>query len=256
LPETLVRERKVPTCCWCESALKYIVQGASNPRRGIAMSIFANREDAGKRLGEHLRSLELQRPVLLAIPRGGIPVAVAAAPVLKDAEIGVVVARKLGAPGRPELGIGAVTASGSYYLDQELARAVGATGAYVRDELQRQQAEALRRESKFDGHRRPPVKGRDAVIVDDGVATGATAIAALRAIRAAGARRVVFAVPVGPADTIQRLRFEADEVICLYMPEFFAAVGYYYEDFRPVDSDEAVRMLSDTGVTSSAFAGG
>ncbi len=208
------------------------------------MSIFANREDAGKLLGEHLQTLELRRPLVLGIPRGGIPIAVAVGREIPEAEVGVVVARKLGAPGQPELAIGAVTANGAYFVDEPLARSTGANANYVHDELRRQQAEARRREEQFDGHRRPDVAGRDVIIVDDGVATGATAIAAIRAIKAAGARCVCFAIPVGPPSTIRQLTPEADKIICLHQPGYFRSVGQFYRDFRAVPDDEAIRLLA------------
>lgn len=207
------------------------------------MSIFANREDAGKLLGEHLQTLELRRPVVLGIPRGGVPIAVAVGREIPEAEVDVVVARKLGAPGQPELAIGAVTANGEYFVDEPLARSTGASADYVHDELRRQQAEAQRREEQFDGRRRPDLAGKDVIIVDDGVATGATAIAAIRAIKAAGAGYVCFAVPVGPPTTIRQLTLEADEIICLFQPEDFGAVGQFYREFRDVPDDEAIRLL-------------
>lgn len=207
------------------------------------MSIFANREDAGKLLGERLRTLELRRPIVLGIPRGGIPIAVAVGREIPEAQVGVVVARKLGAPSQPELAIGAVSANGAYFVDEPLARSVGANANYVNDELRRKQAEARRREEQFDGQRRPSLKERDVIIVDDGVATGATAIAAIRAVKAAGASFVCFAVPVGPPSTVRQLMLEADRIICLRQPEYFQAVGQFYQEFPEVPDDEAIRML-------------
>jgi putative phosphoribosyl transferase len=216
-------------------------------------TMFVDRNDAGRQIGERLRALDLENPVLLAIPRGGIPIAVVASLVLDGADVGVIVARKLGAPGHPELAIGAVTANGAIYLDHDIAKAVRATDEYIEKELRKQRREALRRETQFDGHRSPPVSGRTVVILDDGVATGATAIAAVRAVRAAGAERVIFAVPVGPTDTLDHLRLEADEVVSLYEPEPFWSVGQYYQDFSPVDSEVARRMLYGARVSPKAL---
>lgn len=207
------------------------------------MSAFANRGEAGRMLGERLRSMELSWPVVLGIPRGGIPIAVAAAEELPGAEAGVIVARKLGAPGQDELAIGAVASDGSYYLDSRLAHEVGASEQHINDVLEREREEAARRESQFDGSRISSLSGRTVVIVDDGVATGATAIAAIRSAKAAGAGHVVFAVPVGPPDTIKALRKEADTVIALREPSMFWAVGQFYQEFESVGDSDAVRML-------------
>jgi putative phosphoribosyl transferase len=214
------------------------------------MVMFQNRHEAGRQLGERLATLELEQPIVLAIPRGGIPVAVEAGKALEGAPVGVVVARKLGAPGHEELAIGAVTSNGSYYLDSLLARTVGASERYIEYVLHEQQAEAKRREVRFNGHRTPPVSGRNVIVVDDGIATGATAIAAIRAIKSAGAKFVCFAVPVGPADTVRALRSEADEVIALSEPADFWAVGMYYRDFRQVDDEECVRLLDSASAAA------
>jgi putative phosphoribosyl transferase len=216
---------------------------------------FVNREDAGEKLGERLRALNLQRPVVLGIPRGGIPIAVAIARVLEDAEVGVVVARKLGAPEQPELAVGAIASNGAYYLDEPLAHATGATNSYLAMELQREKIEAQRREERFNSHRRPPLGGRNVIVVDDGVATGATAIAAIRAMRQEGADFVCFAAPVGSPRTTARLREEADEVVCLLEPEEFRAVGQFYADFDPVEDDEALRLLASVDAPPRAATG-
>jgi putative phosphoribosyl transferase len=206
--------------------------------------MFENRQDAGHRLGERLATVELDEPIILAIPRGGIPIAIEVAKTLQGAPpVGVVVARKLGAPGHEELAIGAVTSTGAYYLDKSLARTSGASDRYIEYVLKEQQAEARRREDRFDGHRAPPVTGRNVVIIDDGIATGATAIAAIRAVKAAGAKYVCFAVPVGPPDTIRYLKSEADDVIALFQPDDFWAVGMYYRDFRQISDEECVKLL-------------
>jgi putative phosphoribosyl transferase len=214
------------------------------------MTLFTNREHAACQLSERLRSLGLSRPIVLGIPRGGIPIAVAIGRRLPDAEVGVIVARKLGAPGNPELAIGAVSSSGAYMIDETLARDTGASARYLETELRKQQAEARRREEQFDGNRRPPLTGRNVILVDDGVATGATAFAAIRAVKAAGASHVCFAVPVGPSDTIRQLRSEADDVVCLHQPELFWAVGQFYQDFAAVEDEEARRLLESVELSS------
>lgn len=179
--------------------------------------------------------------MVLAIPRGGVPVAAEVAGLL-NGELGTVVARKLGAPGQPELAIGAVTAAGTSFVDEDLARMVGASPQYIAEEIERQQQEAIRREKEYGGGG-SDLAGRDVVVVDDGIATGATAIAALRSVRNAGASRVILAVPVGPRTTIQAMRREADEVVCPRIEEDFFAVGQFYVDFRAPGDDEVRRLL-------------
>ena len=219
------------------------------------MRRFRDRRDAGTRLARLLQRHGFVRPVVLGIPRGGVLVSVEVAAAL-GADHGVVVARKVGAPGQSELAIGAVTADGSAFVDRVLAEQTGAHDRYLAAERARQIAEARRREDFLDGRRRPALVGRDVIVVDDGVATGATAIAALRSVRAQGAARVVFAVPVGPPHTLDRLRREADEVVCLWVePEFFA-VGQFYQDFDPVDDAEVRALLDATDASGRRPAGG
>jgi predicted phosphoribosyltransferase/pimeloyl-ACP methyl ester carboxylesterase len=161
-----------------------------------------------------------------------------------NGDLAVVVARKLGAPGNPELAIGATTETGASYINAAVATAARASKDYIEAERQRQIQEAQRREQLFDGHRRPRVPGRTVVVVDDGVATGATAIAAVRSLKGEGAARVVLAIPVGPPEMVDLLRQEADEVICLYEPDDFWAVGQYYAHFEPVNDDEVLSTLN------------
>ncbi|HLG11577.1 MAG TPA: alpha/beta fold hydrolase [Dehalococcoidia bacterium] len=202
---------------------------------------FRDRKDAGEQLAAVLKQKGYVDAVVLGIPRGGLPVATEVARAVGGI-LAVVVARKLGAPGNPELAIGATTASGITYINEGVARAVGASQAYIDAEKLRQVLEAQRREELFDGHRRPGLKDRTVIVVDDGVATGATAIAAIRATKAEGAKRVVIAVPVGPPEMIELLGKEADEVVCLESDPGFWAVGQYYDNFDQV-SDQDVRAL-------------
>jgi predicted phosphoribosyltransferase/dienelactone hydrolase len=205
---------------------------------------YRNRKDAGEKLAIALKRRAFEDPVVLGIPRGGVPVAAAVARTL-GRELAVVVARKLGAPGNPELAIGAITGTGVSYINTAVAAAAGADVGYIEAEKARQVREAHRREQLFDSHRRPSVKGRTVIIVDDGVATGATAIAAVRSIKAAGAKTVVLAIPVGPPEMVEFLRAEADEVVCLEEDPGFWAVGQYYLDFSQV-SDEDVRQTLES----------
>jgi putative phosphoribosyl transferase len=204
--------------------------------------MFQDRQDAGRQLAALIQASDIEHPVVLGIPRGGVPVAAEVARVL-DADLGVVVARKLGAPMQPELAIGAITADGVSYINDELVAQVGIDEDYLAAEQARQAAEARRREEEFDSRQRPDVVGRPVIIIDDGVATGATAIAAVRSLKAAGATPVIFAVPVGPPHTIDQLRTEADRVICLVEEPDFWAVGQFYLDFHAVEDDEVTAVL-------------
>jgi predicted phosphoribosyltransferase len=205
--------------------------------------LFRDRRDAGARLGERLAALRGQDLLVLAIPRGGVPVADEVARRL-DAELDVVVARKLGAPGQPELAIGAVTADGGRYLNEEILRETDADAAYLSRVTAEQMAEARRREARFRGGAAPPrLAGRTVILVDDGLATGATMRAAVRSVRQRRPTRVVVAVPVGSVHACAALAEEADEVVCLATPALFWAVGLHYEDFRPTEDAEVEAIL-------------
>lgn len=201
--------------------------------------MFRDRAEAGARLAAAVAGRVPAPAVVLGIPRGGVLVAAPVADAL-GAPLDVVVPRKLGAPGNPELGIGAV-APGVRVVDERLVRLLGVTPSYLLEEIERQEDEIERRQRAYrEG--RPPValEGVTAVVVDDGVATGVTAGAALRWARAQAAARVVFAAPVGPPETAERLAPECDEVVLLETPAGFRAVGEWYEWFDQV-TDEEVR---------------
>jgi len=208
------------------------------------MRLFTDRDDAGRQLGRAVRERGYTRAVVLGIPRGGVVPAAEVARAI-DGELGVVVARKLRAPYQPELGIGAITADGVAWVNDELAAATGATEAYLEKEKAAQAAEAVRREAAFDGARRPPVKGRDVIVVDDGVATGATVIAAVHALRAAEAGKVIVAVPVGSPQALNHLRGIADDVVALEETDDFYAIGQFYRDFAQVEDAEVRRALDE-----------
>jgi len=183
-----------------------------------------------------------ERVVVLGIPRGGVVVAAPVADVL-HAQLDVVVPRKLGAPGNPELAIGAI-APGVRVLDERLLRSLGVPDRYVEEEIAREEEEIRRRTERYrSGKAAVAIEGATAVIVDDGVATGATAVAALRWARAQGAARVVLAAPVGPRGTIHRLAQEADEVVVIVTPLSFVAVGEWYVSFDQVSDEEVIRAL-------------
>jgi predicted phosphoribosyltransferase len=216
---------------------------------------YRDRRAAGRILGERLGALDGRSDVVvLGLPRGGVPVAWEVARRLA-APLDVFVVRKLGLPGHEELAMGAIASGGVRVLNPEVvASGVG------RDEIEqvtaREQRELERRERLFRGDRPPlPVAGRMVILVDDGLATGSTMRAAVRALRRQDARRIIVAVPVGAASTCAELREEADEVVCLATPEPFRAVGLWYDDFSQTTDDE-VRELLDRGVHAGESAQG
>ncbi len=212
--------------------------------------IFADRLDAGERLAKTLTDYAGIECVVLAIPRGGVIVAEVVARAL-GAQLDVVIPRKIGAPMNPELGIGAV-APGVRVLDQRMIDVLGVSEAYVEREIEVQEREIERRQLAYREGRPPAdVGGKVAIVVDDGVATGGTAVAALRWARAEGASKVVLAVPVAPGQSLARLRREADEVVVLATPEPFFAVGEWYARFDQTSDEEVVAALSRAAGTVS-----
>jgi putative phosphoribosyl transferase len=209
-------------------------------------AMFRDREESGARLASELVERITDPATVLAIPRGGIVVAAPVARAL-DAPLDVVIPRKLGAPGNPELAIGAV-APGVTVLHERAVRRLRVSPEYVEREAARQQDEIVRREAAYRGGRAPaPIEGRTVAVVDDGVATGATAVAALRWARAAGSARVIFAAPVGPPAARARLQAECDEVVLLLEPETFSAVGEWYRHFDQVTDEQVIEILRSTG---------
>ncbi len=204
---------------------------------------FRDRQDAGEQLARQLGALSLGPTTVLAIPRGGVIVAEAIVRTL-GWPLDVMIPRKLRAPRNPELAFGAVTGDGTIYLDARLARTLHVTDEYLREEIAVQIAEIGRRRQAYRGTRpEPDLRARTAVLVDDGLATGATAIATVRALRRHLAREVAVAIPVGPPEAIRRLEAEADRVVCLVRPAAFIAVGEFYEDFHQTGDEEVVACL-------------
>ena len=207
--------------------------------------VFPDRTEAGRRLAERLQHLKDQQPVVLALPRGGVPVAYEVARVL-EAPLDLVLVRKIGAPFQPELAIGAVVDGErpELVLNRDLITEYGIPESYVEGERRRQLAEIERRREQYlAGRARAPVQDRTAIVIDDGIATGATMEAALHATRRAGPRRLVLAVPVAPPDTIERLRPEVDEVVCVQIPAFLGAIGSFYRDFRQLRDEDVIGLL-------------
>ncbi|MEU9125931.1 phosphoribosyltransferase family protein [Streptomyces sp. NPDC048506] len=206
--------------------------------------LFTDRVDAGQRLAEALRHLEGEDPVVLGLPRGGVPVAFQVARALK-APLDVIVVRKLGVPYQRELGFGAIGEGGVRVISDDIVRRGRLDQDDVESVERAEQAELARQAHRFRaGRTRLPLDGRTAIVVDDGIATGATAAAACQVVRAQGASRVVLAVPVAPPDAAERLRTKADEFVCLSTPFGFSAVGEWYRDFSQTPDDEVVSLLA------------
>ncbi len=207
--------------------------------------MFNDRKDAGQQLAAALKELHPESPVVLAIPRGGVPVGFEVARAL-DAPLDVIVARKLGAPGQHELGLGAIV-DGDHpqsVLNEEIIHELGVSPEYIKTEIEHELKEIRRRQEAYRKGR-PPVEvaGRTVILIDDGIATGGSIRAALRGLRRLDPKKVVLAVPVAPSDTIESLRPEADEIVCLDTPEFFFAIGEFYEDFSQTGDEEVVELL-------------
>ncbi|MER5476921.1 phosphoribosyltransferase family protein [Streptomyces sp. NPDC002734] len=208
---------------------------------------FHDRREAGQELGFRLMQWasdgELFEPVVLALPRGGVPVAAEVTRAL-GAPLDVLVVRKIGVPGRPELGVGAVVGDDPPLFDRTSLDMLGLSEERLAPDVAREREEVRRRSLRYRGERPlPDVLRRAVILVDDGLATGVTARAALRHLRRQDPSRLILAVPVGAPQAASALRAEADDVICLRQPRDFQAVGLWYEDFEQVDDDEVVRIL-------------
>lgn len=211
--------------------------------------MFEDRESAGRLLGEALAELDLADPVTFGIPRGGVVVAAEVARLI-GGELDVIVPMKIRAPHQPELALGAVGPDGSAYLDDETIRLLGVSDDYLDQEIAERAGEIGRRMIAYRGDRDPAsVEGRTAIVVDDGIATGSTTIAAARSLKKMSPQRLILAVPVAPRASLARLKPEVDEVVCLATPEPFLAVGRWYRHFDQV-SDEQVKEVLQQGVTS------
>ncbi len=207
--------------------------------------MFKNRTEAGKKLALRLLEYKSEQPLVLALPRGGVPVAYEVAVAL-EAPLDVIVVRKLGAPGQPELGIGAVV-DGDHpqsVLNEDVMSLLHVSDAYLEREVAVELQEIRRRQERYRGGRRPaPIAGRTVIVVDDGIATGGSMRAALRGVRCARPRRLVLAVPVAPPETIAALQSEADAIVCLSTPEYFHAVGQFYANFTQTTDEEVIELL-------------
>jgi predicted phosphoribosyltransferase len=211
----------------------------------LASGRFEDRADAGRRLAQALLHLKDESPIVLALPRGGVPVASEVAKAL-NAPLDLVLVRKIGAPGQKELGLGAVVdgAHPQIVLNEDVVRVVQPGDRYIENEAARELAEIERRRALYRRGRAPlDTAGRTVVVVDDGIATGGTMKAVLKALRESGPKKLVLAVPVAPADSISELSSFADDVVVLATPEPFYAVGAYYLDFAQTTDEEVVDLL-------------
>jgi putative phosphoribosyl transferase len=206
---------------------------------------FSNRTEAGRLLAEKLVNYAGRTDVIvLGLPRGGVPVAYEVAKRL-GVPLDVFIVRKLGVPGFEELAVGAIASGGVRVLNEDVLRALPNANETVESITARETAELERREQSYrDGRPAPELRDRIVILVDDGLATGATMRAALKALRQRDAAKIVVAVPVGPPDTCREFEDQADEVICASEPEFFQAVGQYYEDFSQISDDEVRELLA------------
>ena len=207
--------------------------------------MFKDRREAGRRLANALAHLRDRKPVVLALPRGGVPVGFEIARALA-APLDLLLVRKIGVPWQPELALGAVTdgARPDVFIDRAMAAKLAVPDEFIEQETARQLTELERRRRAYCADRPPiDIAGRTAIVVDDGIATGATMRVALEAARRRNPARLVLAAPVAAPDTIARLRPLADEVVCLEMPAGLGAIGFYYEDFHQVSDPEVVELL-------------
>jgi putative phosphoribosyl transferase len=207
--------------------------------------LFQDRKDAGRQLASALRSLKGQDCVVLALPRGGVPVAAEVAERL-EAPLDLLLVRKIGAPHQPELAIGSIIDGGAPIIvrDEELIRLTGTSAKAFDEACARELAEIERRRKFYLGTRKPvPLAGKIAIVIDDGLATGNTMRAALHAARLRKPHMLIMAVPVAPKEAFEDFRGEVDQIVCLATPEPFGAVGYFYQDFEPTTDAEVIQLM-------------
>jgi putative phosphoribosyl transferase len=205
--------------------------------------MFANRRDAGAQLARRLTAWAPRSPVVVGLPRGGVPVAAEVAAALQS-PLDIVVVRKIGCPWQPELGVGAIAEGDVAVLNDALVAELRISSEDLQAVIEKERTELERRVRRYRGSRAPvPLAGRAVIVVDDGLATGYTARAAIRAVRGRGAAEVVLAVPVAPPQSARDLEGEADQFVAVDTPPWFYAIGQFYEDFSPTSDEEVVALL-------------
>ncbi len=207
--------------------------------------IFRDRHDAGKQLAGKLMRFKGENPIILAIPRGGVVVAREIA-IAMGSELNLIIPRKIGAPYNPELAIGAVTEDGSTILNQDLVSYLNVPEKYIESEKRKQIEEIRRRIEKYRV-KELNLKGRTVILVDDGIATGSTMFAAIKSVKNQKAEKIIIAVPVAPPETIDKMEREVDEVVCLYAPRYFGAVGEFYQYFDQTTDEEVIDIIEELG---------
>ncbi len=222
-----------------------------NPFRVEEESVLKNRHEAGRLLAERLDAYrDDPKGIILALPRGGVPVGFTLSQAL-HLPLDVLITRKLGAPGNPEFALGALSETGTLFLNEEALRALAVTRQDLEPTIRIQREEIARRQTLYrKGRSLPSLADRTVLLVDDGVATGATFLASAQALRNLGVHRLVAALPLAPSETCERIRQQVDELVVLLTPEPFFAVGNHYEDFRQVEDEEVVRYLDQAQAES------
>lgn len=221
-----------------------IAKGTSLAAPGAMPMPFRDRRDAGRRLADELRRFEVEQPVVLALPRGGVPVAYEVAKRLR-APLDVLIVRKLRTPGHEEIAMGAIASGGAQVLSPQVLRMFHVSEQALREETTRQAAEVERRTAGYRGGRpAPDVRGRTVLLIDDGLATGATMQVGVKAVRQYGPARVVVGVPIAAPDACELVHQTADEVVCAETPSEFRAVGSWYRDFAQTSDEEVIQLLA------------